>query len=159
MRRLLESIIHNRKLYNRPQDEWTCGRAAEGCPCIFGPGKKGVCRATFECMPAKKGDRWVCTRLISLGGACPGGPNADGTCCRPVPPCRPKRSLRGQRRQFTWLVVCFALGITILTLGGRDREKWTSPGPLTSQHATSAQRCANCHVETGLPPLTPEGVA
>lgn len=159
MRRFLQSIIHNRKVYDRPQDEWTCGRAAEGCPCIFGPGKKGECRATFQCMPAKKGDRWVCTRLISLGGACPAGPNSDGTCCNAVPPCRPKRSLRGLRRQATWLVVCLALGITILTLGGRDREKWTSPGPLTSQHATSAQRCANCHVETGLPPLTPEGVA
>ena len=159
MRRLLQSIIHNRKVYDRPQDEWVCGRAAEGCPCVFGPGKKGECRATFECMPARKGDRWVCTRLISLGGSCPGGPQADGTCCRPVPPCRPQRSLRGQRRQLVWLVVALALGITLLTLGGRDREKWTSPGPLTSQHATSAQRCANCHVETGLPPLTAAGIA
>ena len=48
MRRLLQSIIHNRKLYDRPQDEWTCGRAAEGCPCIYGPGPKGECRATGQ---------------------------------------------------------------------------------------------------------------
>ena len=159
MRRFLQSIIHNRKVYDRPQDEWICGRAAEGCACIFGPGKKGECRATFQCMPAKKGDRWVCTRLISLGGACPAGPQADGTCCCPVPPCRPQRSLRGQRRQLTMFVIIFTLGIIILTLGGLDREKWTSPGPLTSQHATSAQRCADCHSETGLPDLTPEGIA
>lgn len=95
MRRLLQSFIHNRKLYDRPQDEWTCGRADEGCPCLYGPGKKGECRATFQCQPARKGDRWVCTRQISLGGACKPGPMPDGKCGCPVPPCQPKRSLRG----------------------------------------------------------------
>ena len=70
MRRLLQSIIHNRKLYDRPQDEWVCGRAEEGCPCVFGPDAKGQCRATSQCLPAKKGDRWFCTRAISLGAAC-----------------------------------------------------------------------------------------
>lgn len=86
MRRLLQSIIHNRKLYDRPQDEWVCGRAAEGCPCVFGPGSKGECRATSQCLPAKKGDRWVCTRAISLGGLA----NADRNPTAPVAvPCRP----------------------------------------------------------------------
>lgn len=159
MRRLLESIIHNRKLYNRPQDEWSCGRADEGCPCLYGPGKKGECRATSQCQPARKGDRWVCTRQISLGGACSGGPMPDGKCSCPVPPCQPKRSLRGHRRRLTWLAILAALGGAILILGGKNRAEWNSPGPITSQHATSAQRCTDCHSEPTLPPLTPAGVA
>ena len=159
MRRLLESIIHNRKLYNRPQDEWTCGRADEGCPCLYGPGKKGECRATCQCQPARKGDRWVCTRQISLGGACSTGPMPDGKCGCPVPPCQPKRSLRGHRRRLTWLAIFAALGGAILILGGKNRAEWNSPGPITSQHATSAQRCTDCHTEPNLPPLTPAGVA
>jgi len=158
MRRLLQSFIHNRKLYNRPQDEWTCGRADEGCPCIFGPGSKGECRATFQCQPARKGDRWVCTRQISLGGACSAGPMPDGKCSCAVPPCQPKRSLRGQRRRLTWLAVLAALGGAVLILGGKNRAEWNSPGPITSQHATSAQRCVDCHTEPALPPLTPAGV-
>lgn len=149
MRRLLQSIIHNRKLYDRPQDEWVCGRAAEGCPCVFGPGSKGECRATSQCLPAKKGDRWVCTRAISLGGACASGPQADGTCGCPVPPCTPQQSLRGRRRQLTWLTVCLTAGVVVVGLWGWARTAWSSPGPLTAQHAMSAQRCADCHVESG----------
>lgn len=148
MRRLLQSIIHNRKTYDRPQDEWTCGRAAEGCPCIYGPGPKGECRATGQCLPAKKGDRWVCTRLISLGAACEPGPRPDGTCGCPVPPCQPQRSLRAQRGRLAWLTVCLALGLVLLAVWGRTREAWSSPGPLTSQHTASAHRCTDCHVES-----------
>jgi hypothetical protein len=148
MRRLLQSIIYNRKLYDRPQDEWTCGRAAEGCPCIYGPSLKGECRATSQCLPAKKGDRWVCTRAISLGAACGPGPQPDGTCGCPVPPCRPVRSLRAQRGRLTWLVVSLALGLVILVLWGTTHTAWSNPGPLTRQHAVSAQHCAACHVET-----------
>ncbi|MDB6115334.1 MAG: hypothetical protein JWQ62_2279 [Lacunisphaera sp.] len=145
MRRLLQSIIYNRKLYDRPQDEWTCGRAAEGCPCILGPGKNGECRATGQCLPAKKGDRWVCTRAISLGAACEPGPQPDGTCGCQVPPCRPQRSLRAQRGRFTWLIVSLALGVVLLALWGQSSDEWSSPGPLTAQHAMSTQRCTDCH--------------
>jgi len=154
MRRLLQSIIHNRKLYDRPQDEWVCGRAAEGCPCVFGPGNKGECRATSQCLPAKKGDRWVCTRAISLGGACKPGPQPDGACGCPVPPCTPLQSLRARRRRLSWLTACLAAGVVVLALWGWDRTAWSSPGPLTAQHAMSAQRCADCHVESGLILLT-----
>jgi len=147
MRRLLQSIIYNRKVYDRPQDEWTCGRAAEGCPCIYGPGKKGECRATSQCLPAKKGDRWVCTRAISLGAVCEPGPLPDGSCGCPVPPCRPVRSLRAERGRLTWLMVSLALGVVILAVWGETRADWSNPGPLTDQHAMSAQRCADCHLE------------
>src|SRR5882757_586037 len=121
MRRLLQSLIHNRKLYDRPQDEWTCGRAAEGCPCIYGPGKKGECRATSQCLPAKKGDRWVCTRAISLGAVCEAGPQPDGSCGCPVPPCRPQRSLRAERGRLAWLMAGLALGVVILAVWGETR--------------------------------------
>lgn len=146
MRRLLQSIIYNRKLYDRPQDEWTCGRAAEGCPCIYGPGPKGECRATGQCLPAKKGDRWVCTRAISLGAECASGPRPDGTCGCPVPPCRPQRSLRAERGRLVWLMVWLALGLVVLALWGQTRTEWSNPGPLTTQHAVSAHRCTDCHV-------------
>lgn len=152
MRRLLQSIIHNRKLYDRPQDEWTCGRAAEGCPCVFGPGKKGECRATGQCLPAKKGDRWACTRAISLGGPCSPGPASDGTCGCPVERCTPVQSLRARRGRLTRLVTLLAAGLAILAVWGWTRTTWSSPGPLTSQHAMSAQRCADCHVEAGFIP-------
>ena len=154
MRRLLQSIIHNRKLYDRPQDDWVCGRAAEGCPCVFGPGSKGECRATSQCLPAKKGDRWVCTRAISLGGACECGPQPDGTCGCPVPPCTPLQNLRAQRRQLSWLATTLAAGVVVLVLWGWARTTLSSPGPLTAQHTMSAQRCADCHVESAGIPLT-----
>lgn len=150
MRRLLQSIIHNRKLYDRPQDEWTCGRAAEGCPCVFGPDKKGGCRATGQCLPAKKGDRWVCTRAISLGGACGPGPGPEGACGCPVEPCIPVQSLRAKRGRLTRIVMILATGLSVLALWGFTRTTWSSPGPLTAQHAVSAQRCADCHLEPGI---------
>jgi hypothetical protein len=152
MRRLLQSIIHNRKLYDRPQDEWTCGRAAEGCPCVFGPGKQGECRATGQCLPARKGDRWVCTRPISLGGACSPGPAADGVCGCPVQPCSPVHSLRARRGRLTRLVTLLAAGFAILAVWGWTRTTWSSPGPVTAQHAMSAQRCADCHIDVGFIP-------
>ncbi|MEJ1973432.1 MAG: hypothetical protein WDM96_13505 [Lacunisphaera sp.] len=86
MRRLLQSIIHNRKLYDRPQDEWTCGRAAEGCPCIYGPSLKGECRATCQCQPARKGDRWVCNPPDFPWRRLHRRPMPDGKCSCPVRP-------------------------------------------------------------------------
>jgi hypothetical protein len=154
MRRLLQSIIHNRKRYDRPHDEWTCGRLAEGCPCICGPGTNGECRATSQCLPARQGDRWVCTRAISLGGACNPGPQPDGSCGCPVPPCRPVRSLRANRGQASWLAATLALGVGILALWGQTRLGWSNPGPLTSQHAVSAQQCTACHLETPVITMT-----
>jgi hypothetical protein len=148
VRRLLQSIIYNRKLYDRPQDEWTCGRAAEGCACIYGPGPKGECRATGQCLPAKKNDRWVCTRAISLGAACEPGPRPDGTCGCPVPPCQPVRSLRSVRGRWVRVAMVAALGIAALAWWNATRMTWANPGPLTNQHAVSAHQCSACHTET-----------
>ena len=147
MPRRRQSKNYKLHLYDRPQDEWTCGHAAEGCPCVFGPGAKGECRATGQCMPAKKGETWVCTRTIAFGGACTPGPQPDGTCGCPVPPCRPVRSLRSLRGRLSWLTAGAALAVGILALWSRDGTAWTNPGSLTAQHATSTHRCADCHVE------------
>jgi hypothetical protein len=154
MRRLLQSIIYNRKLYDRPQDEWTCGRAAECQACVLGPGAKGECRATGQCLPARKGDRWICTRPISLGAACEAGPLPDGSCGCPVPPCSPRRSLRAQRGRLSWQLAGLALGLMILALWGGARSQWSNPGPLTPAHAMSTQRCADCHLAAATPTLT-----
>ncbi len=154
MRRLLQSIIHNRKLYDRPQDEWVCGRADEGCPCVFGPGSKGECRATCQCLPAKKGDRWFCTRAISLGGPCTPGPLPDGACGCPVPPCTPLQSMRARRTRLTVLTVSLAIGVVVVALWGWSHTVWSNPGPLSAQHTMSAQRCSDCHAETGFISLT-----
>lgn len=148
MRRLLQSIIYNRKLYDRPQDTWTCGRAVEGCACIYGPGAKGECRATSQCIPAKKNDRWVCTRAISLGAACEPGPRPDGTCGCPVPPCQPVRSLRSRRGRWALGFAVAACAVFLLTVWKNTRSTWANPGPLTKQHAVSAQQCSACHVES-----------
>ena len=147
MRRLLQSIIYNRKLYDRPQDKWMCGRAAEGCACIYGPSEKGECRATGQCLPAKKNDRWVCTRAISLGAACEPGPRPDGTCGCPVPPCQPVRSLRSWRGRMVGAALVLALGAAALVFWSRTRPTLANPGPLTNQHAVSAQQCNTCHTE------------
>ena len=84
--------------YERPNQPWTCGRLCEGRPCHIGPDAKGHCLATAECHPAKKGDRYHCTRPQSQGGLCKEGPLPDGSCCHPVPPCQPVRSVRSRRR-------------------------------------------------------------
>jgi len=145
MRRLLQSIIYNRKLYDRPQEKWVCGRAAEGCACIYGPSARGECRATAQCLPARKGERWVCTRAISLGAACAPGPRPDGTCGCPVPPCRPVLSLRAWRGRLALIAVALALVVSVLLFWSRTYAIWSNPGPLTNQHAVSAQRCDTCH--------------
>jgi hypothetical protein len=84
--------------YERPNQKWICGHAAEGKACRLGPEGRGRCQATFECAPVlemKPGEakgRWRCTRP---GGACETGPLPDGTCCRPIPRCSPVPTLRG----------------------------------------------------------------
>ena len=66
-----------------------------------------------------------------------------------MPPCTPQRNLRGHRRRLTWLAVSAAAGVAVLALWGWSRLDWSNPGPVTAPHAMSAQRCADCHVETG----------
>ena len=73
--------------YERPNKDWECGHARDGCPCRIGPSPSGECRATTECTPRlvlKPGEEkgtWVCTRPADWGGPCGDGPLPDGRCC------------------------------------------------------------------------------
>jgi hypothetical protein len=129
--------------YERPNQNWICGHAAEGKACRVGPDHKGRCRATFECQPIlelKEGEtkgRYRCTRSAQFGGPCERGPLPGGSCCRPIPKCSPVRSLRAKRGVFTLSVVAFTLGVLLVAFGGPFRAKFISPGKLSAQHGTA----------------------
>jgi hypothetical protein len=143
--------------YERPNQKWICGHAAEGSPCRQGPDNRGRCRATAECAPVlekKAGEekgRWRCTRP---GGACDTGPLPDGSCGRPVVKCAPVASLRTRRGQVTRAVVVATIGLLLILLGGSWRGNFINPGGLSTAHSgekfaalqgTNSQTCAACH--------------
>lgn len=153
------------KNYARPNQKWECGWTCDGWACRVGPSEKGECRATFECRPMlerKQGEekgRWRCSRPSEHGGPCEVGPSPDGKCCRPIPKCQPKRSLRSKRALVCWLTVTFCIGL-LLALGGSGKLRWKflSPGKLSTAHQSEAFRrmerehfggsqngCAGCH--------------
>src|SRR5437867_3963611 len=107
MKEQLPSPEFNSGQYERPNQNWICGKAAEGKPCRIGPNAKGRCRAACECQPAleiKAGEtkgRYRCTRSTEYGGPCETGPRPNGACSRPIPNCVPQRSLRAKRKIFT----------------------------------------------------------
>ena len=107
MQRPLDPLRFKQNRYERPNQEWVCGRAAEGRACPLGPDERGNCRATGECAPAKKGDRWFCTadrsarRQVRKGAA-----SRMVTCSHPIPPCQPVPSLRRARGSLVWLMSC-----------------------------------------------------
>ncbi|HXC01354.1 MAG TPA: cytochrome c3 family protein [Opitutaceae bacterium] len=145
MRSLFQILGLKQGNYDRPNQPWICGHAGEGRPCPLGPDRRGHCRAAGECTPRRQGDRWHCTRLEEFGGACPKGPNPDGACGCPIPPCQPVRSLRSRRGLITVLASLLTIGLLLLVLGSSTPEPWINPGNLTAAHATSAMTCADCH--------------
>jgi hypothetical protein len=145
VQRRLDPLGFKQNRYERPNQDWICGRAAEGNPCPLGPGKHGNCRATAQCVPARKGDRWFCTRSEAQGGKCEEGPSPRGECSHPIPPCQPVRSLRRLRGAAVWAVVALTAGALLLLFSSALRRKWVDPGALTNAHATSAAKCSDCH--------------
>jgi len=153
--------------YERPNQKWICGRAAEGKPCRPGPSGRGRCQATFECAPAlekKEGEakgRWRCTRP---GGVCETGPFPDGTCCRPIPKCSPVATLRTRRGHLTLGVVTATVAVLLILLGSPPlRTKFINPGELSTPHSSDAfakharsnrvdQTCGACHTAGALGP-------
>jgi hypothetical protein len=151
--------------YERPNKDWVCGNAKDGCPCRIGPSPTGKCRATTECAPRlalKPGETkgtWVCTRPEDWGGPCEAGPLPDGACCRAVPRCKPVRSLRARRGQVALAVTAAALGALLVGLSGSARDIFINPRPLSRQHsgpefahlaagvpgAKGGQGCVLCH--------------
>ena len=157
----LPSPEFDRRKYERPNDKWICGRAADGECCPLGPDAQGRCRATFECRPAlekKEGEetgRYRCTRAKEHGGPCEHGPLPDGTCCRAIPKCSPVRSLRNKRGVFTLLFISLTVGALLVLLYGPHRLEFISPGELSKQHSFIEQKrsldavnqgaCIHCH--------------
>lgn len=139
------------KEYVRPNLNWECGRLCEGCPCRIGPSPKGECRATYECSPRldlKAGEvkgHWTCTRPKSGGGKCEIGPFPDGTCCKSIPKCQPRRTLRSMRKRVVIFTVIASFLILFVGLSSRWRDSFTNPGPISSVHASDT--FANIHTE------------
>ena len=144
MSRLLQAFNFKSTRYERPNQKWVCGNAAFGKPCKIGPGKNGVCRATFECTPRQDGPRWVCTRAPGAGGSCAKGPLPDGTCCNAIQKCVPRRSLRAKRGRLVLWVLTVTVGFLILSLHGSARNSVLSPGDVTLSHS-EVGGCVSCH--------------
>ena len=161
MSQQLPSPDFNSLQYERPNQKWICGKAADGQACRLGPDARGRCRVTSECQPAyetKPGEtkgRYRCTRPAEYGGPCAGRP-AAGRSLLPAPgQCVPVRSLRAKRIAFTLAVTILTVGFLLVALCGPFHWGFISPGPLSKQHATfafahrakqdKAGNCAVCH--------------
>ena len=153
--------------YVRPNLNWECGHLCEGCPCRIGPSPKGKCRATYECAPrliVKPGEvkgHWTCTRPRTGGGKCENGPVPDGTCCKEIAKCQPRRSLRSIRKRVVAFTVIASFLVLFVFLSSGKRDPFTNPGPISSVHASAAfthhpkqpadaSRCAGCHGNVSL---------
>jgi hypothetical protein len=163
MREQLPAPDFNRHQYERPNQIWICGHAAEGKPCRIGPDGKGHCRAAYECQPAletKPGEakgRYKCTRPAEYGGPCAAGPMPDGTCCRGIVKCVPVRSLRAKRKLLSISVTALTAAVLLIGLCGSWRSRFINPGKLSSQHSTATfakmagaqktddETCVACH--------------
>lgn len=153
----------DRTKYDRPNQDWVCGRTCEGKPCRKGPTPGGLCRSTAECRPVlelrpgeKKG-QWKCTRPKEAGGPCETGPAPNGDCGCPIIPCVPQRSLRNLRGRLTLATIAVTIGLLVLLSTGRWRWSFISPGPVSNPHQSGAfdllaatnfdaVGCAGCHI-------------
>lgn len=136
---------HNESSYERPGQKWVCGKQPRGCPCHIGPDEKGNCRASHECEPVKKDDRWYCTRSKQLGGKCKNGPLPDGSCCTRIEKCTPILSHRSRRAALAYAASVLTLGIIIFFVAGPMRSAFFSPGNSGTYHGSIASECKNCH--------------
>ncbi len=143
MTRRLQQTDFDQSIYERPDREWICGHT--GRPCALGPDVKGHCNTTHECVPAREGDRWRCTRTAPFGGECERGPLPDGSCCNPIATCQPRRNLRAKRGRTVRVVVALTVGVLAIFLGGDGALDFVHPGPVTKHHGTIEGDCVRCH--------------
>jgi predicted CXXCH cytochrome family protein len=132
--------------YERPNQDWVCGKLELGQPCSRGPTGAGKCRGGDECQPGKRGSRWYCSRAEQAGGRCSEGPLPDGKCARPVISCLPKRSVKKLRRTVTYLciVVVFAFVMGAMNISEDTFSAFINPGPLSASHSGKMD-CKSCH--------------
>ena len=158
-----KSSAFSTKDYVRPNQDWVCGHLCKGESCRIGPSPKGKCRATYECVPLldlKPGEtkgHWICTRPQSGGGKCENGPLPDGTCCREIPKCQPRRSLRGIRKRVIAFTIVATLLILFIGIDRSMRDEFINPGPISSVHSSEhfkgivmestgdTSNCVACH--------------
>jgi hypothetical protein len=137
--------IYKDSEYDQPNEKWLCGASQRGQTCRPGPDHNGRCGASFECVPTKKGDRWVCKRSAARGGPCEPGPSPAGECCQATTPCVPVRSLRAKRGMLGWAMAVLAVGALTLSLLQPLRPAFISPGELSMQHGAVSGQCDQCH--------------
>ncbi len=152
MTRRLQDFRFDKSEYERPNQKWVCGWAADGRPCRVGPDHRGRCHARYECKPRRAEHRWDCARPERWGGKCADGPLPDGTCCRPIPKCQPVRSLRARRGVVALSTAAFTIGLVLMLFGGPRlrgaRNATISPGALSAQHG-AIEDCTACHTLAG----------
>ena len=117
MQKPVDPLRFKQNRYERPNQDWICGRASEGRPCPLGPDRHGNCRATGQCIPTREGDRWICTRSEADGGKCARWSTPAGECSHPIPRCQPVRSLRRLRGVVVWMMLALTTGTLLLLLG------------------------------------------
>ncbi len=147
MRPPLQDFGFDQSEYERPTQPWVCGWTVDGRPCRIGPDRRGHCRATFECKPLSKNDRWFCTRSAAEGGKCAEGPLPHGKCARRIPKCQPVRTVRSQRGLVVRSVSAFTIGAVLMFAGpvlSDLRDAVVSPGALSGSHAAITD-CSTCH--------------
>ncbi|MCH7929624.1 MAG: hypothetical protein IIA01_03880, partial [Proteobacteria bacterium] len=147
----------DRSSYERPNFPYRCGRgAAWGKPCANGPNIDGTCGGATACAPFRNPNgRYECRRPATAGGPCADGPKPDGSCSQTMPPCAPRRTLRGVRRRLA--ILAFGLVVALIAgFSGQSADQFgglssSNPGPLTAGHASfiAPGDCASCHAPHG----------
>lgn len=142
--KLLRKFKHRKGAYEAPDAKWICGHQDPGKACRPGPSRRGRCKATYECLPAKTTQGWQCRRPASHGGACEAGPETEGTCGNPVTRCQPVRTLRAKRGLVSRWAAALAIGILLLSLAYAGSTQFLMPGPITTAHSPIGE-CSGCH--------------
>ncbi|KAF0119440.1 MAG: hypothetical protein FD149_34 [Rhodospirillaceae bacterium] len=170
--------------YERPTQKWHCGQTDETAPCRLGPDSKGRCQGAFQCAPARRGERWECTRPSTAGGSCAPGPLPDGRCGQGGSFCVPVRTWRGRRRVLSVWGALLTIGLMGVFFSSRHDLAHFAAGDMAPQHrmiedctichaalpthpaawaqalthrptpTVAAERCLRCHAR-GLHPMTP----
>ncbi len=141
----LQDFSFDKSRYERPCQKKICGWSVFGKACQIGPGRDGHCQAQYECVPYRKGDRWLCTRPVSSGGKCEAGPDAQGICCNKIPRCVPIDNLRQRRGRLVKWVVMFFVVLLVSLMTTPWRSQMIDPGELTAAHQLGGGACKQCH--------------
>lgn len=122
------------------KQKWECG--CDGEPCRHGPDKRGRCQMLPECQPAREGERWLCARPLSRGGACEKGPLPNGECCKKPTPCLPRLSPEAMLTRAWLMTALFFTGLSLVFL---SYPALMAPGKLMPPHTPMDAQCERCH--------------